>query len=160
MLEQNKPKFLREKLQPSLAYPKRESNHKKNAPNPQISKLDLIEKEGVETALQIEWDQKVQNMTLRPKVNHSFINYTSYTHFDQESSIALTHRITNISSQSYPLEFILGHLPQAFLESQSQKQTLDLHPRSTIIFRTLNSSCQSCQSYHLKNPSSKSQLPL
>ena len=82
MSEQNKPKFLKAKLQPSLAYHEREVEHKKNAPNPHIAKLDQIEKEGVETTLQIEWDQKVQNITLRPKVNHSFINYTSYTHFD------------------------------------------------------------------------------
>ena len=82
MSEQNKPKFLKAKLQPSFPYHEREVEHKKNAPNSHIAKLDLIEKEGVETTLQIEWDQKVQNMTLRPKVNHSFINYTSYTHFD------------------------------------------------------------------------------
>ena len=82
MLAQNKPKLLKAKLQPSLAYHEREAECKKNAPNPCISKLDQIEKEGVEVALQTEWDQKVQNMTLRSKVNHSFINYTSYTHFD------------------------------------------------------------------------------
>ena len=82
MTEQNKPKFLKAKLQPSLAYHEIEVEFKQNAPNPRIAKLDQIEKEGVEIALQTEWDQKVQNMTLRPKVNHSFINYTSYTHFD------------------------------------------------------------------------------
>ena len=55
MSEQNKPKFLKAKLQPSLAYHEREAECKKKTPNPRISKLDLIEKEGVETALQIEW---------------------------------------------------------------------------------------------------------
>ena len=77
-----KPKFSKVKIQPSLPYREREAKHKKNAPNPRIAKLDQIEREGVEVALQTEWDQKVQNMTLRSKVNHSFINYTSYTHFD------------------------------------------------------------------------------
>ena len=82
MSKENKPKFHKVKIQPSLPYREREDEHKKNAPNPRIAKLDQIEREGVEVALQIEWDQKVQNMTLRSKVNHSFINYTSYTHFD------------------------------------------------------------------------------
>ena len=82
MSVQTKPKFLKTKLQPSLAYPEREAECKKNAPNPRIAKLDLIKKDGVEITLQTEWDQKVQNMTLQPKDNHSFINYTSYTHFD------------------------------------------------------------------------------
>ena len=77
MSKQNKPKFLKAKLHPSLAYRETEVEHKKNTPNPRIVKLDLIEKGGVETALQTNWDQKVKNMTLRPKVNHSFINYTS-----------------------------------------------------------------------------------
>ena len=81
MSKQNKTKFLKAKLQPSFAYHEREFECKKSTPNPYITKLDLIQK-GVEIALQIEWDQKVQNMTLRPKVNHNFINYTSYTHFD------------------------------------------------------------------------------
>ena len=54
MSKQNKPKFLKAKLQPSLAYHEREAKRKKNAPNPHIAKLDLIEKEGVETTLQIE----------------------------------------------------------------------------------------------------------
>ena len=82
MSEENKPKFHKVKIQPSLPYHEREAEHKKNAPNPHLAKLDQIEKEGVEVALQTEWDQKVQNMTLRSKVNHNFINYTSYTHFD------------------------------------------------------------------------------
>ena len=81
MLEQNKPKFLKAKLQPSFPYREREAECKKNAPNPRIAKLDQIEK-GVENTLQIEWDQKMQNMTLSFKVNHNFINYTSSTHFD------------------------------------------------------------------------------
>ena len=76
-----KPKFTKAKLQPSLAYHEREVKHKKNLPNPCITKLDQIEKEGIKIALQIEWDQKIQNMTLRPKVNHSLINYTSHTNF-------------------------------------------------------------------------------
>ena len=53
MSEQNKPKFLKAKLQPFLAYREREAEYKKNAPNPHISKLDLIKKEGIETTLQI-----------------------------------------------------------------------------------------------------------
>ena len=82
MSEENKPKFHKVKIQPSLPYCEREAKHKKNAPNPCLAKLDQIEKEGVEVSLQTEWDQKVQNMTLRSKVNHNFINYTNYTHFD------------------------------------------------------------------------------
>ena len=82
MLEENKPNFQKVKIQPSLPYHEREAKRKKNAPNPHLTKLDQIEKEGAEVALQTEWDQKVQNMTLRSKVNHNFINYTSYTHFD------------------------------------------------------------------------------
>ena len=82
MSKENKPKFHKVKLQPSLPYREREAEHKKDAPNPCLAKLDQIEKEGVEVALQTEWNQKVQNMTLRSKVNHSFIYYTSYTHFD------------------------------------------------------------------------------
>ena len=56
MLEQTKPKFIKVKLQPSLAYHEREVESKENTPNPHIAKLDLIEKEGIEIALQIEWD--------------------------------------------------------------------------------------------------------
>ena len=59
MSKQTKPKFIKAKLQPSLAYCEQEAECKKNAPNPCISKLDLIMKEGIETTLQIEWDQKV-----------------------------------------------------------------------------------------------------
>ena len=52
MSEENKPKFHKVKNQPSLPYHEREVECKKNAPNPCISKLDQIEKEGVEIALQ------------------------------------------------------------------------------------------------------------
>ena len=102
MSEENKSKFHKVKIQPSLPYREREAECKKNTTNPHLAKLDRTEKEGVEVALQTEWDQKVQNMTIRSKVNHSFINYTSYTHFDKESFItslqkALTHTLTNIS---------------------------------------------------------------
>ena len=82
MWEKTKPKFIKARIQTSLAYCEWEAEHKKNTPNPCIAKLDQIEKEGIETTLQIEWDQKVQNITLRPNVNHNLINYTSYTHFD------------------------------------------------------------------------------
>ena len=82
MSEQNKPKFLKAKLQPSFPYYEREVERKKSAPNLHIDKLHLIEKEATKTTLQTKWDQKVQNMTLRPKVNHNFIDYTSHTHFD------------------------------------------------------------------------------
>ena len=82
MLEQPKPKFTKVKIQPSLAYQERKAKCKKNTPNTIIAKLDQIEREGVETTLEIKWNQKVQNMTLRSKVNHSLINYTSYTHFE------------------------------------------------------------------------------
>ena len=51
MSKQTKPKFIKAKLQPSLAYHEWEIKHKKNSQNPHISKLDLIEKEGIETAL-------------------------------------------------------------------------------------------------------------
>ena len=63
MSKENKPKFHKVKIQPSLLYREREAECKKKAPNPCISKLDQIEKEGFEVALQTEWDQKVQNMT-------------------------------------------------------------------------------------------------
>ena len=59
MSKQNKPKFLKAKLQPSLVYHEWEEEHKKNAPNPCITKLDLIDKEEIEIVLQREWDQKV-----------------------------------------------------------------------------------------------------
>ena len=52
MSEQTKPKFLKSKLQPSLAYHEWEVEHKKNAPNLHIAKFDLIEKKGIETTLQ------------------------------------------------------------------------------------------------------------
>ena len=54
MSEENKPKFHKVKIQPSLAYHEREAERKKYTPNPRIAKLDQIEKEGVEVALQIE----------------------------------------------------------------------------------------------------------
>ena len=82
MSEKMKPKFTKVKLQPSLAYHEHEAKHKKNTPNPQIAKLDQIEKEGIEATLQTKWDIKIQNMTRWSKVNHSLINYTSYTHFE------------------------------------------------------------------------------
>ena len=82
MVEQPKSKFTKVKIQPSLAYQECVAKHKKNTPNPIISKLDQIDREGVETTLQKKWDQKVQHMSLRSKVNHSLINYTTYTHFD------------------------------------------------------------------------------
>ena len=49
MSDQTKPKFIKAKLQPSLAYREWDAKRKKNAPNPHIAKLDLIEKEGIET---------------------------------------------------------------------------------------------------------------
>ena len=88
MLEKTKSKFTKAKHQPSLAYHEQEAKRKKNAPNPHIAKLDQTEKEGIKIALQTEWDQKIQNMTLQSKVNHNLINYTIYTHFDQKDFIA------------------------------------------------------------------------
>ena len=40
MLEKPKPKFTKVKIQPSLAYRECEAEHKKNAPNHIISKLN------------------------------------------------------------------------------------------------------------------------
>ena len=74
MLEQMKPKFTKVKIITSLAYHEHEEKCKKNTPKPWIAKLDQIKKEEIETSLQIEWDQKIQNMTLRSKVNHNLIN--------------------------------------------------------------------------------------
>ena len=58
-----KSKFKKVKLPQIPAYQEIEAEHKKHTPNPRISKLDQIEKDRVEVALQIEWYYKIQNLT-------------------------------------------------------------------------------------------------
>ena len=53
MSDHQKPKFTKVKIEPSLAYHDCEVEHKKNTPNPRITKLEQVEKEGIEVALQI-----------------------------------------------------------------------------------------------------------
>ena len=40
------------------------AKHKKHTPNPRISKLDQIEKDGAKVVLQTKCDYKIQNLTL------------------------------------------------------------------------------------------------
>ena len=80
MLDPPKPKFNKVKIKPSQTYRELEAHHKKNTPNPRIAKLDQIEKDGVEVALQTEWDYKIQNLTLRHGVNQSLIKNSTITH--------------------------------------------------------------------------------
>ena len=64
MLGQTKTKFKKAKLPQIPIYKEIEAKHKKYTPNPRISKLDQIEKDGVHIALQTDWDYKIQNLTL------------------------------------------------------------------------------------------------
>ena len=59
MLGHPKTKFKKAKLPQIQAYQEIKVEHKKHTPNPRISKLDQIEKDGAEVALQIEWDYKI-----------------------------------------------------------------------------------------------------
>ena len=77
-----KTKFKKAKLPQILAYQEIEAEHKKHTPNPRIAKLDQIEKDGAEVALQTEWDYKIQNLTLWHGVNQSLINNSTITHSD------------------------------------------------------------------------------
>ena len=54
-----KIKFKKAKLPQILVYKEIEAEQKKYAPNPRIAKLDQIEKDSVEVALQTEWDYKI-----------------------------------------------------------------------------------------------------
>ena len=77
-----KTKFKKAKLPQILAYQEIEAEHKKHTTNPRISKLDQIKKEKSKVALQIEWDYKIQNLTLRRGVNQSLIKNSIITHSD------------------------------------------------------------------------------
>ena len=54
-----KTKFKKAKLPQIPIYREIEAEQKKNTPNPRISQLDQIEKDGAEIALQTEWDYKI-----------------------------------------------------------------------------------------------------
>lgn len=82
MSYQPKPKFKKVKLKKASIYIEIDAKCKKHTPDPRLDKLDRIEKEGIEVALKTNWDQNIQNITLRRGVNQSLINYTNYTHFD------------------------------------------------------------------------------
>ena len=56
---QTKTKFKKAKLPQIPIYKEIEVEQKKNTPHLRIAKLDQIEKESVEVALQIEWDYKI-----------------------------------------------------------------------------------------------------
>ena len=77
MPSQTKTKFKKAKLPQILAYKEIETEHKKHTPKPRIAKLDQIEKD---SALQTEWDYKIQNLTLWQGVNHSLIDKSSVTY--------------------------------------------------------------------------------
>ena len=64
MSSQPKTKLKKVKLPKIPVYKEIEAEKKKRTPNPRISKLDQIEKDGADIALQIEWDYKIQNLTL------------------------------------------------------------------------------------------------
>ena len=73
MLDQPKPKFTKVKIKTSQAYTELEEEHKKNAPNPRISKLDQTEKEVIETSLQVEWECKIDNINNKHGVNYTYM---------------------------------------------------------------------------------------
>ena len=75
-------KFKKAKLPQILVYKEIEAERKKNTPNPRIAKLDQIEKDGAELALQTEWDYKIQTLTLRRGVNMCLIYTSTVTHSD------------------------------------------------------------------------------
>ena len=79
MSGQTKTKFKKDKLPQILVY-KEIEEQKKYTPNPRITKLDQVEKNGVDIRLQIKWDYKIQNLTLRWGVNHNLINNYSVTY--------------------------------------------------------------------------------
>ena len=75
-------KFKKAKLPQIPVYKEIETERKKNTPNPRIAKLEQIEKDGAELALQTEWDYKIQNLTLRRGVNMCLIYTSTITHCD------------------------------------------------------------------------------
>ena len=77
-----KTKFKRAKLPQMPVYQEIKVEHKKHTPNLRIAKLDWIEKDKAEVALQTEWDYKIQNLTLWHGVNQSLINNSTVTHSD------------------------------------------------------------------------------
>ena len=59
MSSQTKTKFKNAKLPQILVYKEIEAEHKNYTPNQRITKLDQIEKDDAESALQTEWDYKI-----------------------------------------------------------------------------------------------------
>lgn len=64
MSGETKTKFKKAKLPQIPVYKEIEAEHKKHIPNPRIAKLDQIEKDIVDIALQTKWDYKIQNLTI------------------------------------------------------------------------------------------------
>ena len=62
MLEQPKSQISKVKLKPSQAYRETVAQCKKLASNPRISKLDQVERDGVEASLQTSWKCKIDNL--------------------------------------------------------------------------------------------------
>ena len=69
MSSQTKTKFKKAKLPQIPIYKELELQHKKYTPNPRITKLDQVEKDGADIALQTEWDYKLQNLSLSDQVS-------------------------------------------------------------------------------------------
>ena len=80
MLGHPKTKFKKAKLHQIPTYKEIKAEHKKHTPNPRIVTLDQIEKDGVEVALQTEWDYKIQKITLGHGVTQSLVNNSTITH--------------------------------------------------------------------------------
>lgn len=79
MLDLPETKFKKAKLAQIPAYKEIQTKCKRHTLDPRIAKLDQIEKDGADVALQTEWDEKIQNLTLRHGVNQSLINKSSVT---------------------------------------------------------------------------------
>ena len=77
-----KSKFTKVKLKSFQAYRETKEQHKKLAPNPRIAKLDQIEKEDVEIALEIDWEYKIDNIREKKGVNYAHIKHTTYDYYD------------------------------------------------------------------------------
>ena len=69
MSSQPKTKLKKVKLPKIPVYKEIEVEQKKYNPNLKITKLDQIEKDGADKALQTKWDYKIQNLTLQRDVN-------------------------------------------------------------------------------------------
>ena len=56
---QTKPKFKKAKLPQIPVYKEIKAEHKKYSPNTRIAKVEKIEKDGIDVALQFKWDYKI-----------------------------------------------------------------------------------------------------